>query len=318
LAEGHRHAHGHGDHAHGHAHGRVHRPVGSENERRVFATLLLTGAFMLVEAVGGARSGSLALIADAGHMLTDTAALALSWLAFRAARRPPDAARSYGYHRFEILAALVNGVALVLISLWIGIEAVRRLLAPTLVEGDLMLAVAAAGLVVNLLAFWILHGAERGNLNIRGATLHVLADALASVAAIAAAIVIIATGWMPIDPILSVLITGLILRSAVALVLQSGHVLMEGAPRDIDIAALRRSLPAAVAGVRSVHHLHVWSLTPQQTLLTMHVEIDETAAHDDVLHRVQGFLAERFGIHHATIQVECGPCLDDGAAVRHP
>ncbi len=161
------------------------------------------------------------------------------------------------------------------------------------------------------MAFRILHGAERDNLNIRGATLHVLADALGSVAAIAAGIVIIATGWTPIDPILSVLITGLILRSALALVVQSGHVLMEGAPQDLDVAALRQSVADEVAGVLSVHHVHAWSLKPGQTLLTMHVEIGASAAHDDVLHRVQAHLAERFGIDHATIQVECGPCAED-------
>jgi cobalt-zinc-cadmium efflux system protein len=323
-------AHSHSNHDHARGHGHVHahgaHPSG-DNERRVFLTLLLTGSFMIVEAVGGVLSGSLALIADAGHMLTDTAALALSWFAFRAARRPPDAARSYGYHRSEVLAALVNGVVLVLISIWIGIEAVRRLFEAAPVEGELMLVVACAGFAVNLVAFWILHGAERDNMNIRGATLHVAADALGSVAAIAAGIVIVATGWMPIDPILSLLIMGLILRSALSLVFQSGHVLMEGAPPDLDVAALRHAVATELSGVVSVHHVHVWSLTPNQPLLTMHVEIDEVTEHDEVLHRVQAFLAQRYGIHHATIQVECGTCAEDqmpasahgGAAlVRHP
>jgi cobalt-zinc-cadmium efflux system protein len=322
-------AHSHSHHGHGHAQGHGHAHGlrgGGDNERRIFLALLLTGSFMIVEAVGGVLSGSLALIADAGHMLTDTAALALSWFAFRAARRPPDAARSYGYHRSEVLAALINGVVLVLISIWIGIEAVRRLFETAPVEGELMLAVAGAGLAVNLVAFWILHGAERDNMNIRGATLHVAADALGSVAAIAAGIVIVATGWMPIDPILSLLIMGLILRSALSLVFQSGHVLMEGVPPDLDVAALRQAVASELSGIVSVHHVHVWSLTPNQTLLTMHVEIDEAAGHDEVLHRVQAFLAQRFGIHHATIQVECGTCAEDhmpsahgsAALARHP
>ncbi|MBX6322009.1 MAG: cation transporter [Rhodospirillaceae bacterium] len=231
---------------------------------------------------------------------------------------PPDEARSYGYHRLEVVAALVNGVALVLISVWIGVEAVRRLFAPAEVLGLPMLVIAAVGLAVNLLGFRILHGAERENLNIRGATLHVLSDMLGSLAALAAGLVILVTGWTPIDPVLSILIMGLILHSALGLVFQSGHVLLEGAPRDLDVAALRRSLAAELAGVVSVHHVHAWLLTPGQPLLTMHVEIEPTAAHDEVLRRVQALLAERFGIHHATIQVECGPCAEGGAATHHP
>ncbi len=309
AAGGHRHAQTEHPHA---------RQAGGGNERRVLLTLVLTGGFMVVEAAGGALSGSLALIADAGHMLTDTAALGLSWLAFRAARRPPDAARSYGYHRLEVVAALVNGVALVLISVWIGVEAARRLFAPAEVLGVPMLAIAGVGLGVNLLGFRILHGAERDNLNIRGATLHLLSDILGSLAAVAAGLVILATGWTPIDPILSLLIMGLILHSGLTLVVQSVHVLLEGAPRDLDVAALRRSVASELAGVVSVHHVHAWSLTPNQPLLTMHVEIDASAAHDEVLHRVQDLLARRFGIHHATIQVECGPCAEAGAATRHP
>lgn len=311
----HAHHHGH-DHGHGPGHAHSHARHGHDNERRLLLTLLLTGGFMVVEVIGGIVSGSLALIADAGHMLADAAALGLSWFAFRAARRPPDAARSYGYQRFEVLAALVNGLGLLVIAVWIGVEAVGRLFAPVEVLGWPMLAIAAAGLAVNLLAFWILHGAERDNLNIRGAMLHVAADALGSVAAIAAGIVILASGWTPIDPILSILIMGLILRSALSLVLQSGHVLMEGAPADLDLAALRASLASEVAGVQNVHHVHAWSLKPGQPLLTMHLEIDEHADHDTVLHQAQAHLLERYGVDHATIQIERGPCA--APAPRHP
>ena len=185
-----------------------------DNMRRVVIALLLTGTFMIVEVIGGILSGSLALLADAGHMLTDTMALALAAVAFQVCKRPADAKLTYGYQRFQILAAFVNGLSLLFIVGWILYEAVDRFLDPTDVLGETMLVVAAAGLVVNLIAFAVLHGGDRDNLNIRGAVIHVAGDLLGSVAAITAALVIIYTGWMPIDPILSVAVAILILRSA--------------------------------------------------------------------------------------------------------
>jgi cobalt-zinc-cadmium efflux system protein len=192
--------------------------------------LVLTATFMVVEVIGGILSGSLALLADAGHMLTDTMALTLAAVAFGVSARPADSKRSYGYHRFQILAAFVNGLSLLLIVGWILIEAVRRLISPPDVMGKTMLIVASAGLLVNIVAFIILHGGDRENLNIRGAALHVAGDLLGSIAAIVAAIVIIFTAWMPIDPILSVVVALLILRSAWYLVKRSAHILLEGAP----------------------------------------------------------------------------------------
>ena len=171
-----------------HAHGD--REASADNERRVFLAMLLTGGFMVAEVAGGIAAGSLALLADAGHMLTDCASLALAWMAFRIGRRPHDARRSYGYHRFQVLAAFVNGIALIAIVGWIVIEAVRRLLAPVEVLGGLMLVIAVLGLLVNLGAFWILHGGDQQNLNLRGAALHVLGDLLGSIAAIAAGLII--------------------------------------------------------------------------------------------------------------------------------
>ena len=188
----------------------------------MFWVLLLTGGFMVVEAVGGWLAGSLALIADAGHMLSDTAALALAWTAFRVARRPHDDKRTYGYHRFEIVVAFVNGLALFAISAWIVVEAIGRLRAPVPVLGVPMLAVATAGLAVNLVALFVLRGGDRTNLNVRAALLHVMGDLLGSVGAIAAAIVVLATGWTPIDPILSIFLTLLILRAAWDVTRQAG------------------------------------------------------------------------------------------------
>ena len=190
----HSHGHEHGGHTHaGHAHG--------TNETRIFWALLLTAGFMFAEVAGGVISGSLALLADAAHMLIDSVSLFFAWLAFRLSHRPADKARTYGYHRFPVLAAFANGIGLVFICIWIFSEAVDRLLNPTEVLASPMLAVAGLGLAINIAAFAVLHGADRNNLNVRGALLHVWSDMLGSVAAIGAALVIMTTGWMPIDPI---------------------------------------------------------------------------------------------------------------------
>jgi cobalt-zinc-cadmium efflux system protein len=287
---------------HGHEHG---------NERRVLWALLLTVIFMAAEVAGGLLSGSLALLADAGHLLTDAAALGLAWHAFRVSRRPATPARSYGHARFQVLAALINGTALFVVAFWIITEAIARLRHPIEVLGGPMLLVASLGLAVNIAAYLILHGASRDNLNIKGALLHVMGDLLGSAAAILAAGVILLTGWTPIDPILSVLVALLILRGAWLLVGQSWHVLMEGAPEGLDVAALRRELPAQVPGVLDIHHVHAWSLTPERRLVTLHASIAEHADHDDVLHRMQSVLARQFSIEHATIQIERNHCTDE-------
>ncbi len=295
----------HHHHHHSHAH-----ENGADSERRVFLAMVLTGGFMLVEVAGGIVSGSLALLADAGHMLTDFASLALAWFGFRLARRPADTVRSYGYHRMEVLAAFVNGMALVAVVGWIFYEAVHRLLDPPVILGGTMLAVASVGLVVNVVAFWLLHRGDRDNLNVRGAAAHVLGDLLGSVAAIAAAVVILATDWTPIDPLLSVLVGLLVLRSAWGIITDSGHILLEGTPPDMAVEELTAGLEAAVPEVEDVHHVHLWCLTPRHTLMTLHVSVGEGADRDRVLARVAGFLHEHWGIEHATIQVERSGCVD--------
>jgi cobalt-zinc-cadmium efflux system protein len=224
-----------------------------DSERRVFWAMVLTGGFMGIEVVGGLVSGSLALLADAGHMLTDFAALGLAWFAFRIARRPPDQRRSYGYHRIQVLAAFVNGIVLVAVVGWILVEAVGRLLAPVEVLGGVMLAVAVGGLLVNIAAFALLHGGDRDNINLRAAAIHVLGDLLGSAAAILAAGVILGTGWMPIDPLLSVLVALLILRSSWLIIKKSAHILLEGTPDWLDVGRLRADLVAQVPGVEDVH-----------------------------------------------------------------
>ena len=269
---GHDHQHDHHDHDHGHAH--VHE-ANESNFKRVVIALVLTGTFMVVEVVGGIISGSLALLADAGHMLTDTMALALAAAAFHVSKRPADGKLTYGYQRFQILAAFVNGLTLLLIVGWILFEAVHRVIRPRDIGGETMLLVASIGLAVNVISFAVLHRGDQDNLNIRGAALHVAGDLLGSVAAIVAAIVIIYTGWTLIDPILSVAVAFLILRSAWALVKRSSHVLLEGAPDWLDVAEMEERIVAGVPGVREIHHVHVWGLTPQQLMMTMHVAIGE-------------------------------------------
>lgn len=282
----------------------------AKDERRILWAMVLTGAFMLVEVAGGVVANSLALLADAGHMATDTASLALAYAAFRVGRRGHDSRRTYGYHRFQVLAAFVNGLALIAVVLWIGIEAVRRLLAPVEVLGGLMLAVAVAGLVVNIAAFTILHRGDRANMNVRGAALHVLGDMLGSIAAIVAAVVIAQTGWMPIDPLLSLAVAGLVLHSAFGLVKASGHILLEGAPDWLDVAAFRAELLAAVPGVTDVHHVHTWMITADRPMMTLHVEIEAHVDPQQTLAAVRRHIREHVGIDHATIQIETAGCLD--------
>ena len=303
-------AHDHAHHRHGHA---GHGHGEARNRQRVGWAALLTGGFMLVEVVGGIVAGSLALLADAGHMLTDAAALALAWLAFRFAQRPHDAKRTYGFHRFQVLAAYTNGLTLFFIALAIAYEAVHRLREPVAVLGGPMLAVALLGLVVNVAAFLALHGAERDNLNVKGALLHVAGDLLGSAAAIVAALVILATGWTPIDPLLSGLVALLILRSAWFLVRESGHILLEGAPRQLDVEAMRQDLAAAVPGVEDIHHVHAWSLTQERPMVTLHARIAETAGPGEAARisaAIKAHLRDQYGLTHVTVEIEHAHCAD--------
>ena len=281
------------------------------SQRRVIIALVLTGTFMLVEVVGGILSGSLALLADAGHMLTDTMALGLSAMAFHVSRRPPDGSLTYGYQRFQILAAFVNGLSLLLIVGWILFEAVSRFLNPREIMAETMLVIASVGLVVNLISFVVLHTGDRDNLNMRGAALHVAGDLLGSIAAIVAALVIITTGWVLIDPLLSIIVAGLILRSAWSLVKRSAHVLLEGAPEWLDVDAMQQRIIDRVPGVDGIHHVHIWGLTPQQLMLTMHVTVGEpVASQSAVIRDVKNLLQQEYGIGHSTIEIEIDGCAD--------
>lgn len=290
----------------GHDHGHGRHGAGAKNQRRLLATLVLAAVYMVAEWVGGMVSGSLSLLADAGHMLSDVGALGLSLFAIWVAQRPPSAKATYGYYRTEILAALVNGATLVALSLFVLVEALKRLRDPQPVEAPVMMAIAAGGLLVNGIGLALLHAGKDESLNVRGAFLHVLTDALGSVQVLAAGGAIWVWGWTWADPVASILISALVLYSAWALLRDAVRVLMEGAPSHVDVDEVRDCL-ATLPGVVGVHDLHVWSITSGMEALSAHLVIEGDPA-AGILARVRKTVHDRFGIHHVTVQIEPEEC----------
>lgn len=270
--------------------------------------LILTAILLVVEVIGGLISNSIALLADAGHMLTDVAALGLALFVAWFSKQPSTPEKTYGYLRWEILAAFINGSTLLLISAWILWEAVTRLRVPEPVQGSLMLVVATAGLVVNILAARILARGSSHNLNARGAYLHVLGDLLASVGTIAAAMLIRFTGWLMADPIASILTTALIMVGAWRLVRESIDILLESTPAHIPLPAVRGQLEA-IPGIESVHDLHVWAVTPAVVAMSAHCIVREPDRQQHVLEHIHDAM-RLFGIQHVTIQLERDDMLD--------
>jgi len=287
------HSHGHDDHARSRA----------DDRRRLSVTLALVATYLVAEVVGGLWTGSLALLADAGHMFSDVAALALSLFAIWLAQRPASVERTFGYHRVEILAALANGVALIAVVLLILREAIERLSAPGEVLGAPMLVIAVGGLFVNLAGLWMLHGGKDSNLNVRGAWLHVLSDTLGSIGVIIAAFLVWAFGWSGADPIASIGIALLVIFASWQLLRETVGVLMEAAPGHIDVEEVRRVL-CETRGVLSIHDLHVWTITSGFVSLSCHVESSHQVPDHELLAALQELLRERFGIDHVTIQIE--------------
>lgn len=285
--------------------------------RRLFLALCVIVAFMIVEVVGGLIAGSLALLADAAHMFTDAMALALAASAHWLSRRPASPTMHFGYRRAQVIAAFVNGVALVALLTVIFVEAMRRFADPTPVSWRPMLIVAVLGLLANIAAFALLHGSTiRNNINVRGAMLHIAADMLGSVAAIIGAIVIMTTGWVRIDPILSALVALLIARSAIRLLRETSHILLEGAPPNLDVAAMVADLMKAAPGLEDIHHVQVSQITPDHPRLTMHARLREGASTEVALEALKSRLAERFSIADSTIQLEFGVgCPDESPGV---
>lgn len=288
----------HTDHD-GHAHSHAHRP---SSRRSLLIGLAITSAFAVVELVTGWFAGSLALIGDAGHMITDAAALGLGAIAATLSQRPPSLRHTFGLKRAEIVGALANAVFMLLVVFWIAVEAVERLFEPTPVQGPLVLVVAAIGLLINLAVLKVLHGGEQ-NLNTRGAILHVVGDLLGSVAALMSGLIITFTGWMTADPILSLLISALILISTWRLLREAVLVVMEGVPENIDLEAVGQRL-AETEGVAEVHDLHIWSLGSGSYVLTAHVRLATLEHWPERLKLMETMLDREFGINHVTLQPE--------------
>ena len=288
----------------GHAHN--HSAAG-KNKKRLAIVLGLTTAYLVAEVIGGLLTHSLALLADAGHMLTDVAGLGFALLAIRFAERPATPERTYGYYRIEILAALVNAVVLIGISLYILYEAYERFRNPPEIHSGGMLAVALVGLVVNIAGIYLLKSASEESLNMKGAYFEVLSDMLTSIGVIAAGIIMLTTGWYYADPIISAGIGVFILPRTWMLLRDAVGVLLEGTPHDVNLAALRESI-RTVEGVADVHDLHVWSLTSGMNAMSVHAVLADHSLHDEVLAAVQKKVTSEFKIAHATVQVECKGC----------
>lgn len=285
--------------AHDHSHG----TRSSASVVRLKVALGLTFVYMIAEAVGGWLTNSLALLADAGHMLTDVAAMSLTLFAFWFAARPATSKKTYGYYRMEILAAFVNGVALALLSLWVFYEALERWQSPPEVKGMQLLVIASGGLIVNIIAAWLLHSGHKHDLNMRGAFLHVIGDLLGSVAAIGAGLLILGFGWMWADAAGSILISMIIIIGAWRLVLDSVNVLLEGTPTHINLSAVEESI-LETEGVTGIHDLHVWTISSGIHALSVHISHSDTVPHFDLLAVVRDKLHEAYGIDHLTIQME--------------
>jgi cobalt-zinc-cadmium efflux system protein len=316
----HRHAgHTHHEHdAHDARHPDGHPHHGTEaGERRLIVALLILGSFTLIEALGGYFANSIALLAEAAHMLADSASLVLAVIAIRVGRRPASLRRTYGHRRYQPLAAFINGQVLLLLTLWVVYEAVLRLLHRPAVNGQLMLVIALIGGAANLAAFIALSGAR--SLNERGARAHVLSDLLGSAAASAAALVILGSGWTLADPLLSLVVSALIFRSAWTLTRESAHVLLEGAPEGLDANRIEAELIGFVPGLAGVHHVHVWSMTGEQPTVTLHASLISGTQHGAVLAAIHARLKQRLKVEHTTVQIEEeGSCEDPGCGpVKH-
>jgi cobalt-zinc-cadmium efflux system protein len=300
--------HSHDDHDH--AHTGVGDP-GSRRRRKLLFAFGLTVVMMAVEVVGGLWSGSLALLADAGHMMVDALALLLAFVGAWMATKPADARRSYGYGRMEVLIGFVNALSQFVLVGWIIYEAVNRLMHPGAILSGIMFVVAIVGLLANVFVLRMLHGHAHDDVNLAGASLHVLGDLLGSVAAVLAALAIYWKGWLWADPGLSLLVSLLILNSAWRLLRLSGHILLEGVPDGLDSAEMEKSLRAAHGSILDIHHLHVWQLASGSRMATVHAELHEPADSRLALKAINAVLLERFNVQHVTVQIDqAGECLD--------
>jgi cobalt-zinc-cadmium efflux system protein len=308
----HRHEHHH-EHGGGHHHAHHHHAQ-EASERRLLLALLILGAFTLIEAVGGFFANSIALLAEAAHMLADSGSLALAIVALRVGRRPANARRTFGHRRYQPLAAFINGQALLLLTVWVVYEAIIRLTNRPEVNGGLMLIIALIGGVANLGAFLTLSGAR--SLNERGARVHVMSDMVGSAMASVAAVLVLVKGWTLADPVLSLLVAALIFRSAWTVTREAADVLLEGAPAGFDVKRIESELIGHVPGLTGVHHVHVWSMTGERPMVTLHANLAPGTEHREIVSAIHVRLGERLNVEHTTVQIEdegdcdtpgCGP-----------
>jgi cobalt-zinc-cadmium efflux system protein len=308
-AHDHEHDHDHDGHGHGHGHAHGFQQAPEGGKRDLLIALSITLLMMVAEVVGGLLSNSLALLSDAGHMLTDNLALLLSFFAMKFATMPATERRTFGFYRLEILAALLNGVVLVLLSLYIMYQAYLRMLHPQPVQGTLMLVVAAIGLVANIIGAVFLFKHSHASLNIRGAYLHIVGDALSSVGVVIGGIIILYTDWYQIDPILSILIALVIIYGSWSLVRESVNILLESVPAHINIETVAAEM-AKIRGVREAYHIHVWTITSGVYAMSVHVLIDDqpVSGSRDIIDEIKSLLSRKFNVLHSTIQLECDRC----------
>ncbi len=304
--QGQLHDHGHAHH-HGHGHGHGHTHGAPASQSKLLWALLFTGGCMVVEAVGGLFAHSLALLADSAHMLTDTASLGLSYAAVWVAHRPATSKLSYGHHRWQVLAAFVNGLALIALAIWIVFEAATRLMSRGQVDGRVVALIAVVGLAANLGAFLVLSRGE-SNLNVRGALAHVIGDMLGSGAALIAGIVILWSGWTPIDPLLSAIVALIMIRGGWRVARESAHILLEGTPDGLDEAQVEATLKARIPELEGIHHLHSWSLSDERPILTLHATLKAGSNSDQCIRTITHELQRAFRVSHATIQIEYESC----------
>lgn len=275
-----------------------------KNQRKVLIAAIITASYMLVEIIGGFWVNSVALVADGVHMLTDAIALGVAWLGYYLSQKPANERMTFGYQRFQILTAFVNGFTLLLIVGGIVVMAIIRLIEPQQVMGKEMFIIAVIGLLNNLLVFWILYSGDQNSINMRGATLHFLGDTLASIAVIGGAIFIYYTGWMPIDPILSLIIAVIIGVGAYRLTRESTHYLLEGVPAGYEIQDIKNSLEVQFEFLTCIHHIHLWAIAEDQVMMTLHAKTDLQHINDQTLADIKQYLFDKHKVHHVTLQLE--------------
>ena len=287
------------------------KDASATNSKLLLCSLFITVSFMIVEVIGGVLSGSLTLLADAGHMFADAFALFLSWFSIIISQKPADNKRTFGYHRFQVIAAFINGISLLALTLWIIYEAINKIYNPTPINGHILFYIGALGLIVNSISFIILRQGNHEDMNIKSAIIHVLSDLLGSLAAVIAGIVIIFTGKVIADPLLSLFVSLLLLKATYRLIINSGHILLQGAPSGLTAETIIDEIKKYIPEIKNIHHFHIWSLYTGKNYITLHINLaKEEHDYSKILKKTKEILHDKFDIEHSTIQIEYDECID--------